>query len=147
MAQPSRSEERNAAARAALTPLAPGERPTSVTIGAGIAGALFTANLVLFAAGAKSIDGARTGTLSFVIYAILMLTCAAGMWRTRYWAVLVFMVMLLITILVASLSLTRASNLLGFVIPTFIICGGSWLFYKLINALSRIQTPSGPEPE
>lgn len=140
----SRSEERNAAVRETLTPLEPGERPAAVTIGALIALGLCAANVLLFAVGARSINGARASTLSFVIYGLAMLGIAGGMWRTRYWAVLGFMVMLLITILVASLALTRASNLLGVLIPTVVIGGGGWLFFKLIRALSRIQAPRHP---
>ncbi len=130
--------------RETLTPLAPGERPVAVTVGALIALALCAANLALFAIGTKSINGTRASTLNFVIYALVMLLCAGGMWRTRFWAVLAFMVMLLITILVASLALTRASNLLGVLIPMFVIGGGGWLFFKLIRALSRIQAPKTP---
>jgi len=152
LAAPSRAEQRNAAVRAELTPLAPGERPASVTVGAVIAAVLFTANVVLFAVGTvstKSIGATRTGTLTApaVIYGLLMLVFAAGMWRTRYWAVLGFMVMLLITILAATLALMRASNLLGFVIPLVVIGGAGTLFYKLIRALSRIQMPAEPERE
>ncbi|MGI8903457.1 MAG: hypothetical protein ACR2IP_07345 [Solirubrobacteraceae bacterium] len=130
--------------RQTLTPLAPGERPVAVTVGALIALALCTANVALLAFGAESINGARSSPVSFVIYALVMVLVAGGMWRTRNWAVLGFMVMLLITILVATLALTRASNLLGVLIPTFVIGGGSWLFFKLVRALSRIQAPRPP---
>ncbi|HEX5896975.1 MAG TPA: hypothetical protein VFY47_11665, partial [Thermoleophilaceae bacterium] len=47
----SRSRAKNAAARAALEPLAPGERPTAVTVGAIVAALLAVANLIAVVAG------------------------------------------------------------------------------------------------
>jgi hypothetical protein len=75
-----------------------------------------------------------------------MLVCAVGMWRMRYWAVLGFQAILAIVILIFSLYLIRASNLLGFVVAGAIVVGGGFLFYKLVRALSRIQMPKYPGP-
>jgi hypothetical protein len=71
----------------------------------------------------------------------LMLLCAGGMWRLRYWAVLGFEALLAIILVLFTLLLTRASNLLGFLIPIVVVSGGGFLFYKLIRSLSRIQMP------
>jgi hypothetical protein len=137
---PSRSEERNAAVRAALEPLAPGERPLAVTIGAGIAALVGVGNLIALAAGVK-VSGKHPAAGGVILFALLMLTCAGGMWRLRYWAVLGFEALLAIIVLLFTLLLTRASNLLGFLIPVIVISGGGFLFYKLIRTLSRIQMP------
>jgi len=53
-----RSRERDAAARAALAPLAPGERPRSLTIAALLAALLAAANVALLAAGWEIEGGA-----------------------------------------------------------------------------------------
>jgi hypothetical protein len=137
---PSRSEERNAAVRAALEPLAPGERPLAVTIAAAIAGLIGVGNLIALAAGVK-VSGKHPAAGGVILFALLMLTCAGGMWRLRYWAVLGFEALLAIIVLLFTLLLTRASNLLGFLIPVIVISGGGFLFYKLIRTLSRLQMP------
>ena len=53
---------------------------------------------------------------------------------------------LALVILLFSLYLIRASNLLGFVFATAVVCGGGFLFYKLVRTLSRIQMPKYPGP-
>jgi hypothetical protein len=139
----SRSEERNAAVRATLTPLAPGERPWAVTIGAGIAALVGGGNLIAYVAGAK-IAGKHPAAGGIILFSLLMLVCAAGMWRLRYWAVLGFMGLLAIIVTLFTLLLIEASNLLGFLIPPVIIAGGGYLFLKLVRVLSRIQMPRYP---
>lgn len=107
---------------------------------------LAAVNLVFLIIGYKpSLAGQRTAVTSEVLYLVLMSVCTIGLWRMRYWAVLGFMVILLITILEVSLALIRASNLLGVLVPLVVIGGGGWLFFKLVRALSRIQMPSPPE--
>jgi hypothetical protein len=128
--------------------LAPGERPWAIRISALVSVALVVTNLVLLIADVRpKVGGQRAGAGSEVLYLVLMSACAVGLWRMRYWAVLGFMVILLITILEASLALTRASNLLGVLIPVLIVGGGGALFYKLIRTLSRIQMPRPPSRE
>jgi hypothetical protein len=136
----SRSEERNAAARARLEPLAPGERPDSVTVAAVVAVGLAVANVVLWAAGVE-VRGQHTSALGVVAFAVLMLVTAAGLWRARYWAVLGFEALLALTILIAALSLTVASNLAAVVLCVGIIAAAGPLFWKLVRAMARIQMP------
>ena len=68
----SRSELRNAEARAKLEPLRHGERPTAVTVAAAVAALLVIANAVLAAVGYKiqghkpSIPGVAAFTLTFI---------------------------------------------------------------------------------
>lgn len=139
----SRSEQRNIAVRARLAPLAPGERPWPVTVCAVIAALIGIGNLIAFLAGAK-IGGKRPAAGGIVLFALLMVACAVGLWRLRYWAVLGFMALLAIVATLFALLLTEASNLLGFLVPPVIIAGAGFLFWKLVRVLSRIQMPQYP---
>jgi hypothetical protein len=135
------SEERNAAVRATLQPLEAGERPWPLVVSALLALSLVVANLVVLVADIK-IKGAKPA--SEVVYLAVMSMCSYGLWRARYWAVLGFMVLLLITMLEAAYLLTRASTAAGVVITVVLLGGGGYLFYKLVRTLSRIQMPQPP---
>jgi hypothetical protein len=136
-----RSRERDEAVRAALQPLAPGERPRAVTFAAIVAALLAVSNVVLALAGweVRGQDTSLTGTL---IFAGLMLAAAIGMWQCRYWAVLGFEALLGIAIAFAALSLLVASNLTALVLCLAIIAIAGPLFWFLIRAMARIQLPS-----
>ncbi len=144
--RPSRSEQRNAAVRASLTPLAPGERPWPVTVGAAVALLLGAANLIAYLAGVK-IGGKVPAASGIVVFAGLMLACSIGMWRMWYGAVLGFMALLAIIVALFTLLLIKASNLLGFLVAPAIIAGAGFLFWKLVRVLSRIQMPRPPTGE
>lgn len=140
-----RSESRDAAVRATLKPLAPGERPWAVKIGALIALLIGGGDLIdVIIGGQFSVGRTHAGVGGVVLFSVLMLVCAVGMWRMRYWAVLGFQAILAIVILIFSLYLIRASNLLGLLVASAIVVGGGLLFYKLVRALSRIQMPKYP---
>ena len=85
-----RSQRRDAQARAGITPIAPGERPRTIVISAAVAAVLGLANLIAFAAGAK-IGGKHPAAPGIIIFSALMVACAVGMWRLWYGAVLGFM--------------------------------------------------------
>lgn len=137
-----RGEARNAQVRASLVPLAPGERPRAVTVAAIVALVLAVANVALYAAGLKlQSKGAGSTGLGVFIFAGIMLAAAAGMWRAKYWAVLGFQALLALTVLIAALSLVRASNLAAVALCVAILGFGGWLFWKLVRALARIQMP------
>ncbi len=141
----SRSEQRNAALRATLTPLAPGERPLVIKIASAIAVLIGAGDLVqLLLHGSFDVGGTKSSSPGVVIFALVMLVCAAGMWRLRYWAVLGFQAFLGVVILLFSLLLVKASNLLGLLVALAIIGGGGFLFYKLVRVLSRLQMPRPP---
>jgi hypothetical protein len=141
----SRSEQRNAAVRARLTPLAPGERPWPITVGAILALVNGLVQLVLYLAGVKfKLGGTRPAAFSVILFAVLMFACAAGMWRLRYWAVLGFQALLAIVILTFALLLVRASTVTGAVISIVVVAAGGFLFFKLVRVLSRIQMPKYP---
>jgi hypothetical protein len=142
-----RSEERNAAVRATLAPFAPGERPWPIKIGSLIALLVGGGDLVDVVLGGRLTFGrTHAGVGGVLLFSVLMLICAWGMWQMRYWAVLAFQAVLAIVILIFSLLLIRASNLLGLAISLVIVAGGGYLFYKLVRVLSRLQMPrySGP---
>jgi hypothetical protein len=114
-------------------------------VSALIALVLVIANLVLvilhvsFKAGPQ-----RVSTGQEILYLVVMSMCAYGLWRTRYWAVLGFMVLLLLTVLTATLALVRVTNAAGAAFAVALIAGGGFLFYKLVRVLSRIQMPRPP---
>ena len=137
------SEERNAAVRAELEPLAEGERPGAVTVAAIVAFVLAAANLIAYVAGMK-ISGERPAMGGIIVYEGLLLAASIGMWRARYWAVLGFEFMLGFLIVILALLLIRASNLLAVVVVLAIGVPASWLFWKLIRAMARIQMPERP---
>jgi len=144
-AQPSRSEERNAAVRATLAPLAPGERPWSLKIASLIALLIGAGDLVtVLINGRFSVGKAHAGPSGVILFSVLMLICAVGMWQLRYWAVLGFQAILAFVILFFSLLLLRASNLLAVVAAVIVVGGGGYLFYKLVRVLSRLGMPKPP---
>jgi len=142
---PSRSEARNAAVRATLTPLGPGERPWSLKIAVLIAVLIGGGDLItVLVAGEFKVGGARAGAGGVILFSVLMLVCAVGMWQKRYWAVLGFQAILAFVILFFTLLGLRAANLLAVVASLVVVGGGGWLFYKLVRVLSRIQMPKYP---
>jgi uncharacterized membrane protein (DUF2068 family) len=146
-ARPSRSEQKDAAVRATLRPLAAGERPWPVLVGACLAALSGLVQLILFLVGVKlRSSGLHASAGQTIVFAVLMFICAAGMWQLRYWAVLGFMALLAILILFAMGSLVKASTILGFVIAGAIVIAGGFLFFKLVRVLSRIQMPKYPSP-
>jgi hypothetical protein len=136
-----RGRERDAAVRAALEPLAPGERPRAVTAAAILAAALGLSNVVLLAVGYE-VDGSGQSTAGGLVFAAIMAVAAIGMWRCRYWAVLGFEALLGVAIVFAALSLMLASNLTAVLLCLAIIAVASPLFWFLIRAMARIQLPS-----
>jgi hypothetical protein len=141
----SRSEARNAAVRATLTPLEPGERPWALKIAVLVAALIGAGDLVaVIIAGEFKVGGARAGAGGVIAFSVLMLVCAVGMWQKRYWAVLGFQAILVFVVLFFSLLGLRAANLLAVVASIVVVCGGGWLFYKLVRVLSRIQVPKYP---
>jgi hypothetical protein len=135
-----RAEERNAAVRAQLAPLAPGERPAPLVAAAVLAALLGTANLVALIAGVE-VEGEQPSVAGVLVFCAVMYIAAGGLWMARYWAVLGFEVLLGLIVLVFSLFLLRASNALAVVVCVPIIAVAGWLFWKLVRVMGRIQTP------
>ena len=142
-----RSRARDEAARAALEPLAPGERPTAVTVAAIAAALLAAANLIAVIAGwdgaAGSDDRARAIAGSLLVTGLLCVV-AYGMWQARYWAVLGMQTLLALTVIAASLGLVTAANAGAMVVLVAMIAAAGTLFWFLVKAMARIQMPERP---
>jgi len=142
-----RSRARDEEARAALEPLAPGERPAAVTVGAVAAAVLAVANLIALAAGYNageetlSLGSELTGS---VIVTGLLLLVAYGMWKARYWAVLGMQTLLAITIIFSALALVFAVSVWAALLVLIILALSSTLFWFLVKAMARIQMPERP---
>jgi MFS family permease len=135
-----RSRERDEQIRAALPPLAPGERPRAVTVAAVVAVLIAIAVVVGAVTGNDLSDkGGSYAGAAFI--AGMLLVAAWGMWRARYWAVLGFEALLLFEMLTATLALTVASNWWAALVCVAVIGLSGWLFYKLIRAMARLQMP------
>jgi hypothetical protein len=140
---PSRSEVRNAEARAALEPLAPGERPRAVTIGAVVTFIAATINIVSYAAGEK-IQGQRPAFLGILFFTVLMYAMAWGLWKARYWAVLGLEGLLGILLVIFTLFALRLESVTDLLISLGVLLPCGALFWFLVKAMARIQMPERP---
>ncbi len=152
-AMAARSEAKNEAARAELEPLAEGERPLVVTIGAVISALIALSSVIGYAAGVEveqfGSDGIQQGEgpapiASVIAVVALMGTMAYGMWRARYWAVLGFQALLVLVLIGGSLALVQVSSWVPAVGTTLLLAGAGALFYFMIRAMARIQMPQRP---
>jgi cation transport ATPase len=139
------SRAKDEAVRQSLEPVAPGDRPTAVAVGAVVCAVLGIANVALFAGGVE-VRGTKPSLVGVLAFTALMITCGYGMWRSRYWAVLGFEALLGVTLVVAGLSLAVASNVSALVLCLAILGLGGWLFWKLVRAMARIQMPERGRP-
>jgi hypothetical protein len=132
----SRGAERDAEARAQLTPLAPGERPLGIKLGVALALLIALANIVAAIAGA----GDEPVVLGLA-FAAVMLAAAAGLWARNYLAVLAFEALLAVGIIYAALSLLLASSLVGLLLGVAVIAVCSPIFWLLVRVMARLQVP------
>lgn len=151
-----RIEAKNEAAREALDPLEPDERPTVVTVAAVISGVLAVSGVLLYALGVEvgefNDSGTETGeekpgVFPTVVSTAVLSAMAYGLWRARYWAVLGFqavLVLLIIGLVLGLVQVTEAWRALAF---AAILALASLLFYRMIKAMARIQMPERPPPK
>ncbi|MFM8560835.1 MAG: hypothetical protein ACKOB9_01905 [Solirubrobacterales bacterium] len=132
--------ERDEIARAGLTPLEPGERPTPVVVASVVAVVLAVSNLGLFLAGVE-VQGQKPNVFGVLLFGALMLVAAWGMWNLRYWALLGFQALLAVTLVIAGLSVMVAGNLLALILCLAVLGLGGWLFWKLVRVLGRVKVP------
>jgi len=131
--------------RATLAPLAPGERPWALKIAALVALLIGASDLVVVLINGKfDVGGAQSGAGGVILFSVVMIVCAVGMWQLRYWAVLGFQAILVFVILFFSLLLLRAENVLAVVAGVIVVGGSGYLFFKLVRVLSRLQMPKPP---
>jgi hypothetical protein len=138
-----RSRAKDDAVRASLKPLAPGERPLAVTVGAVVAALLALANVIALIVGYESGDGIEVVIRTLVLTGLIVLV-AVGMWKAKYWAVLGMHTLLALMIIFAALALVVAGNLWGAILMALIIVGSGTLFWFLVKAMARIQMPTPP---
>jgi hypothetical protein len=136
-----RAEERNREAREALEPLAEGERPLVVTIGAVVA-ALVAASIVGgYLAGAQ-VSGDQPKLAQVAAPALLMGIMAWGMWRARYWAVLGFQVVLVFLIFSAVFGLAvQAATIVQIIATLGLLAVSGGFFFFMVKAMAQIQMP------
>jgi hypothetical protein len=132
-------------ARERLMPLEQGERPRVVTIAAVIATGMAVSTVVLFAIGVE-VQDSEARSPGTIVYAALMSAMAAGLWLSRYWAVLGFQTLLALLIVIWSLLLIKAENALGALLAVAIIAAAGTMFWFLVKALARIQMPERRPP-
>jgi hypothetical protein len=137
-----RAEQRNQQAREALEPLAEGERPTVVTIGAVVAALIALSIAIGYLAGVE-VNGEKPKLPQVVAPAMIMGLMAWGMWRARYWAVLGFQLILVFLIFSAFFGLVVGATSVGQIVATLalLIVAGAF-FYFMVKAMARIQMPS-----
>jgi hypothetical protein len=140
---PSRSEQKNAAVRAQLKPLDPGERPLAVTIGAVVTALTAVANLISYLAGEK-IQGQRPAAGGIIAFTLLMFTMTWGLWRARYWAVLGLEALLGLLLVIFAVFAVRIESLTDVLISVGVLVPSGALFWFLIKAMARIQMPERP---
>ena len=141
-----KAEVRNQAAREALVPLAPGERPAVVTVGAVLAALVAISIVVAYAAGAK-VNGSTPSLSTVLGPAVIMGALAWGMWGAHYWAVVCFQVVLVFLIFTAVYSLlVIATTVGGFAVTVGLLAVSGTLFWLMVKAMARIQMPERMPP-
>lgn len=142
-----KAEQKNQAVRESLEPLAPGERPTVITVGAVfstvVALILWGSCVVALLTDAK-VNGESINLAQWVFLAAIMTLMAWGMWRVRYWAVLGFQMVLVLLILAGVLGLVIAPTLLQIVSTVILVIGLSVMFWFMVKAMARVQMPDRP---
>jgi hypothetical protein len=137
-----RARAKDEAARAALKPLAKGERPGAVTVGAVVALLLALANLVALIV--RYDPDAPRKTLATALGTVILLVVAAGMWRARYWAVLGMQTLLALAMVGSAVAVVGAGNPAALLLVIAIFVSAGALFWFLIKAMARIQMPERP---
>ena len=133
----SRSELKNAEARAKLEPLREGERPTAVTVAAVVATLLTLTNAIAAVVG----EGPGKHIAPGIVYTLLLGSMSWGLWTARYWAVLGLQALLAISMVAAAFALLVAGNLLTALLAVVTIGACGTLFWFLVKAMARIQMP------
>jgi hypothetical protein len=149
-ARAAKTEAKNQAAREALEPLEPDERPGIVTVAAVISAALALGTILAYAVGleVEQINdfGAETGqakpnVIQTGIFTAVLAVMAYGLWRARYWAVLGFQTILVLWIVLLTFALIQVTDLVRALVIVALLAGTSLIFYRMVKAMARIQMP------
>ena len=137
-----KAEVRNQEAREELEPLAQGERPTVVTIGAIVTG-LITISIVIGWLTGTEVNGEKPRFVQALAPALLMGLMSWGMWRARYWAVLGFQLILVFLIFSAVYGLALQAATIPQILATLglLVVSGTF-FWLMVKAMARIQMPT-----
>jgi hypothetical protein len=142
-----KAEVRNQEARAALVPLADGERPPVVTTGAVLCALVALSIVVTYLAGVK-VNGETPKFAAVAAPVLITGVLAWGMWRARYWAALGFQVVLVFLIFCALYGLlVEATSLAGFAVTLGLLALSGTLFLYMVKAMARIQMPERAPPQ
>jgi hypothetical protein len=137
-----RAEQRNQAAREALEPLAEGERPTVVTVGAIVAALIAISVVAGYAAGVE-VNGSQPKLPQVIAPVVIMGMMAWGMWHARYWAVLGFQLMLVIVLFSAFFGLVVGATSVTQILGTLaLLAAAGTFFFFMVKAMARIQMPN-----
>jgi hypothetical protein len=139
-----KAEQRNRDAREALHPLYEGERPRVVTIGAilsAVVALIFWVSAVVAIFDDSTINGREPHPLQLALTAGVVTAMAVGMWRSRYWAVLGFQVVLAILVLLGTLGLVTATTVAQVVATVLLVLACLAFFLFMVKAMARIQMP------
>ena len=128
-----RGRERDEAIRAQLQPLAPGERPLGLKLAIALAIVFGIANVVAAALGEAPGPA--------IAFAFVSAAIAYGLWQRSYLVILLFQALLAISIIVSTLSLAFASNILGVLLALAVIGACSPVFWLLVRVMARLQVP------
>jgi len=136
------AEVRNQEAREALEPLADGERPLIVTIGAVVSALLALSIIGGYLAGVE-VDGEKPRLAQVLAPTLLVGIMGWGMWRARYWAVLGFQMLLVFLIFSAVFGLlVQAASAAQFAVTLGLLAVSGTFFYFMVKAMARIQMPA-----
>ncbi len=142
-----KAEVKNEKVREGLESLKEGERPTVVTVGAGFAfvvAAIFWVSTVVALLTDTKVNGVEPNVAQLISTAVVMSVLCWGMWKTRYWAVLGFQMLLVLLMLAAIAGLVVAGTLIQLVSTTILLVGLALLFFFMVKAMARIQMPESP---
>ena len=135
------AEVRNREAREALEPLADGERPLVVTVGAAVSALLALFSIAGYVAGVE-VEGDKPRLAQVLAPVLLLAIMAWGMWRARYWAVLGFQLLLVFLIFSAVFGLlVQAASAAQFAVTLALLAVSGTFFYFMVKAMARIQMP------
>jgi hypothetical protein len=135
------AEVRNREAREALEPLADGERPLVVTIGALLSALLALFSIAGYLAGVE-VEGDKPRLAQVLAPVLLLAIMAWGMWRARYWAVLGFQLLLVFLIFSAVFGLlVQAASAAQFAVTLALLAVSGTFLYFMVKAMARIQMP------
>lgn len=137
------SEVRNQEVRESLEPLAEGDRPAIVTVGAVVSVIISASVLIAYLAGAE-VDGERPNIAQVIAPSAIFAVTAYGMWKARYWAVLGFQAIALIIVLLAGINLTGAESVVQAIGNAVVMGAAGAYFWFGVKAMARIQMPERP---